>query len=1129
MTVPRAAIRAALTAAAALVAVTCRDDRGPVEAIRVPAPALLATSPGAVTLVGAGNIAKCKATGDDATAALVGGIPGTVFTAGDAAYDNGALTQYNTCYHPSWGQHKARTQPAPGDRDYKTANAAGYFGYFGTAAGDPKQGYYSYDLGAWHIIVLNSGSPNLVPTTATSPQVQWLRADLAAHPARCTLAYWHHPLFDSKDNPYTTVRPLWDVLYGAGVDVVINAHYAFYERFAPQTPAGVADPVQGIREFIVGTGGAEHVNPDHPRANSAVRNGTTWGVLKLTLDSASYAWEFVPIAGQTFRDSGTASCHAARPVVSAGPDVTTNPGDTVKLSVAFSDPDPNDAPWAYTIGWGDGTSSTGTTASQATPITAAHVYPALGLDSVRVAVTNSAGATGADTLVVHVVAPAVLVGAGDIAECTKNGDSLTANLLDGIPGTVFAGGDNAYPDGTSSDYTNCYNPTWGRHKARTRPVPGNHDYNTPGASGYFNYFGATAGPSGKGYYSYNLGDWHIVALNSNIAMNVGSPQEQWLRTDLASNTKRCTLAYWHHPLFSSGNEGPHIETQPLWQDLYDAGAEVVIVGHDHDYERFAPQTATGIADPAQGIREFVAGTGGGGLFVVYPPVPNSEVLNNTTLGVLKLTLRSAGYDWQFVPIAGKTFTDTGSGSCHDAPPSGANHAPTANAGGPYSGVEGGSVSFDGSGSSDPDGDPLAYAWSFGDGGTGTGVNPSHTYADNGTYTVTLTVTDTRGASSAPATTTATIANGPPAVNAGPDQTVAVGSPVTLHATFSDGGTDAPWAYAVDWGDGSPPTTGSTTSQASPIDATHSYAAPGSNTVRVTVTDKDGAAGSGTLTVTVSSQVVTLVGAGNIARCDRTNDEATAAILDSILNATPGSFVFALGDNAAPGGTAASYANCYDPTWGRQKSRTYPLPGNHDYDSSATADGYFRYFGVPGNAAYPGPGNPGEGYYSFDKGAWHIIMLNSFISTADSSRQGTWLKGDLAATTKQCVLAMFHKPRFYSTQDTTFFPTSSVKPLWNDLYAARAELIINAHMREYERFAAQDPAGAADPVNGIREFIVGTGGEGLDSPVTLVIANSEAHISGVYGVLKLTLGDGSYSWQFIPVAGQTTDSGTDACH
>jgi len=499
-------------------------------------------------------------------------------------------------------------------------------------------------------------------------------------------------------------------------------------------------------------------------------------------------------------------------------------------------------------------------------------------------------------------------------------------------------------------------------------------------------------------------------------------------------------------------------------------------------------------------------------------VPNSEVLDNTTLGVLKLTLRSTGYDWQFVPIAGKTFTDTGSGPCHDAPPSGANHAPTASAGGPYSGVEGGSVRFDGSGSSDPDGDPLAYAWSFGDGITGIGVNPSHTYADNGTYTVTLTVTDTRGASSAPVTTTATIANGPPVVAAGPDQTVAVGSPVTLHATFSDGGSDAPWAYAIDWGDGSPQTTGSTTSQASAIEATHAYAASGTRTVRVTVTDKDGAAGFGTLTVTAAEQVVTLVGAGNIARCDRTNDEATAAILDTI----PG-LVFALGDNAYPGGTATSYANCYDPTWGRQKSRTYPLPGNHDYDSSATAAAYFGYFGAAA-------GNLGEGYYSVDRGAWHIIMLNSVISTADGSPQETWLKADLAATTKRCVVAMFHKPRFYSTSEAAFFPTASVKPLWNDLYAAGAELIVNAHMRDYERFAPQDPAGAADPVNGIREIIVGTGGEGLDSPNTLIIPNSEVNISGVYGVLKLTLGDGSYSWQFIPVAGQTgTDSGTGACH
>src|SRR5213592_3135298 len=159
---------------------------------------------------------------------------------------------------------------------------------------------------------------------------------------------------------------------------------------------------------------------------------------------------------------------------------------------------------------------------------------------------------------------AVFVGAGDIGDCKRIGDSLTANLLDGISGTVFALGDNAYPDGTPSDYANCYGPTWGRHKARTRPVPGNHDYNTAGATGYFGYFGSAAGDPAKGYYSYDLGDWHVVVVNSATGMSVGSPQEQWLRTDLAASAKRCTLAYWHYPRFSSGTHGSLSATQPIW-------------------------------------------------------------------------------------------------------------------------------------------------------------------------------------------------------------------------------------------------------------------------------------------------------------------------------------------------------------------------------------------------------------------------------------------------------------------------------------------------------------------------------------------------------------------------------------
>ncbi len=239
----------------------------------------------------------------------------------------------------------------------------------------------------------------------------------------------------------------------------------------------------------------------------------------------------------------------------------------------------------------------------------------------------------APTAATVAMAGEVLVGAGDIADCTTNADSLTASILDTIPGTVFAAGDNAYPNGTSSDYANCYEPTWGRHKARTRPVPGNHEYNTSGAAGYFNYFGAAAGDPTKGYYSYDLGSWHIIALNSNIAHSAGSPQEQWLRADLAAHPARCTLAYWHHPLFSSSTVAPDAAAGALWQALYEAGAELVLNGHHHDYERFAPQTPAGALDPTFGVREFVVGTGGGeGLFPFGMSAPNSEVRNNQAFG-----------------------------------------------------------------------------------------------------------------------------------------------------------------------------------------------------------------------------------------------------------------------------------------------------------------------------------------------------------------------------------------------------------------------------------------------------------------------------------------------------------------
>lgn len=258
----------------------------------------------------------------------------------------------------------------------------------------------------------------------------------------------------------------------------------------------------------------------------------------------------------------------------------------------------------------------------------------------------------------------VLVGSGDIAYCSSKGDEATANLLDSIPGTVFTTGDNVYPDGTIDQFVNCYEPTWGRFKDRTYPSVGNHEYHTPDAAGYFEYFGSAAGEPGKGYYSYELSTWHIIVLNSNIPVEAGSPQEQWLRADLDAHPTACTLAYWHHPRFSSGTvHGSSPAMQPLWQALYDFGADVVLAGHEHNYERFAPQDPQGLADAIRGIRQFVIGSGGRSHYSFGAPIANSEVRNGDTYGVLKLTLHSDSYSWEFIPEAGQTFTDSGNAPC----------------------------------------------------------------------------------------------------------------------------------------------------------------------------------------------------------------------------------------------------------------------------------------------------------------------------------------------------------------------------------------------------------------------------------------------------------------------------------
>jgi acid phosphatase type 7 len=259
---------------------------------------------------------------------------------------------------------------------------------------------------------------------------------------------------------------------------------------------------------------------------------------------------------------------------------------------------------------------------------------------------------------------AVLVGAGDIARCPPTGAAITASLLDRIPGTVFTVGDNAYDDGSTADFAECYEPTWGRHKARTRPAPGNHEYHSPGAAPYYAYFGAAAGPPGRGYYSYDIAGWHVLSLNSNVDAGAGSAQVAWLRADLAAHRTRCAVAYWHHPVFSSGEHGNDRKMAEVWRVLDSAGVDLVLVGHDHNYERFAPQDYQGRADPG-GIRQIVVGTGGGSLRAFGTIRANSEVRNSRTLGVIKVTLHPDSYEWQFVAQAGATFSDAGTAACAD--------------------------------------------------------------------------------------------------------------------------------------------------------------------------------------------------------------------------------------------------------------------------------------------------------------------------------------------------------------------------------------------------------------------------------------------------------------------------------
>jgi len=268
-------------------------------------------------------------------------------------------------------------------------------------------------------------------------------------------------------------------------------------------------------------------------------------------------------------------------------------------------------------------------------------------------------------------APVTIVAAGDIAQCHKapaaaSMAARTAALVTPDDALVLTLGDNAYEFGTPDEFANCFGPTWGAFKDRIHPAPGNHDYYTPDAAGYFGYFGAQAGPDRLGYYSFDFHGWHFISLNSLVDVSEQSQQYLWLQSDLArSSDSLCTIAYWHYPAFNSGwTYGSIMAMRPFFDLLYAAGVEMVLSGHEHIYERFAPQRADGTADTARGVRQFVVGTGGHDLNLIGTPIPNSEFRQNANWGILRLTLGVDNYSWQFVPVGGGVPLDAGTETCH---------------------------------------------------------------------------------------------------------------------------------------------------------------------------------------------------------------------------------------------------------------------------------------------------------------------------------------------------------------------------------------------------------------------------------------------------------------------------------
>ena len=465
----------------------------------------------------------------------------------------------------------------------------------------------------------------------------------------------------------------------------------------------------------------------------------------------------------------------------------------------------------------------------------------------------------------------VVAGAGDICDSTPADCASTSDLIVAInPTAVFTAGDNAYTSGTLTEYTTRYDPSWGRFKDLTSPTPGNHEYLTAGASGYFDYFngvGAQTGPAGdrsRGYYSFDVGEWHFIALNTMSGGSVSSTQLAWLDQDLAANTKPCTAAYFHHPLESRGVYTGSTSVKPLYDRLYAAKADLVLVGHDHNYQRYARMTP-GLVAASDGLRQVIVGTGGRDFYAISGTHPLLVASQAHTWGVLKLTLTADGYTGEFVPVAGKTWTDSFSGTCNNAPA--ANAPPTAAFDYVATNL---SVAFDDD-STDSDGTIAARSWDFGDGTGSSSANPTHAYDAAGSYTVTLEVTDDDGASDSLSQSVVVTAD-----NIAPTANFSL-STNGRTATFKDKSSDADGNIAArrwDFGDGTSSTS---------VNPVHTYAASGTYNVTLTATDNDGAQHSLTRDVPTLTMTARAYRVSGLVRVDLTWTRARTTRVDVFRN------------------------------------------------------------------------------------------------------------------------------------------------------------------------------------------------------------------------------------------------------